>query len=175
MVQRLLHTGSRGALPEVDIYSLQSFCYAQVRVKGEIKPVQPSFYDDIIRLPDIIEKVQTSKLSNMLPPKVGLVQERTVRTLEEVQSYLGSWKFYKNLWKFNKAETCERFLERGPSCVDFDEKLLYYSLLERQVRNISYFVFLAGEGARGPQGVSVFGDLPGSNQADSVGRNSAVD
>ena len=69
--------------------------------------------------------------------KVGLVQERTVRTLEEVQSYLGSWKFYKNLWKFNKAETCERFLERGPSCVDFDEKLLYYSLLERQVDKIS--------------------------------------
>ena len=57
-----------------------------------------------------------------------------MRTLEEVQSYLGSWKFYKNLWKFNKAETCERFLERGPSCVDFDEKLLYYSLLERQVK-----------------------------------------
>ena len=93
----------------------------EVRVKGEIKPVQPSFYDDIIRLPDIIEKV-------------GLVQESIVKTLEEVQSYLGSWKFYKNLWKFNKKETCEKFLERNPSCVDFDEKLLYYSLLERQIK-----------------------------------------
>ena len=99
-----------------------------------------------------------------------------MRTLEEVQSYLGSWKFYKNLWKFNKAETCERFLERGPSCVDFDEKLLYYSLLERQVRKTSYLVFLlAGEGARRPQGVPVPGNLPGSNQADSTGRNSAMD
>ena len=93
----------------------------EVRVKGEIKPVQPSFYDDIIRLPDIIEKV-------------GAVQERIVHTLEEVQSYLGSWKSYKNLWKFDKSETCQKFLERTPSCVDFDEKLLYYSLLERQVK-----------------------------------------
>ena len=32
------------------------------------------------------------------------------------------------------TEALPKFLERRPSCVDFDEKLLYYSLLERQVR-----------------------------------------
>ena len=93
----------------------------EVRVKGEIKPVRPSFFDDLIRLPEIVDKV-------------SLVQTSLVKTLEDVQSYLGSWKTYKNLWKFNKRETCDKFLERRPSCVDFDEKLLYYSLLERQVR-----------------------------------------
>ena len=93
----------------------------EVRVKGEIKPVRPSFFDDLIGLPDMIDKVM-------------FVQNSLVKTLEDVQSYLGSWKTYKNLWKFNKQETCDKFLERTPSCVDFDEKLLYYSLLERQVR-----------------------------------------
>ena len=44
---------------------------AKVRVKGEIKPVQPSFYDDIIRLPDIIEKVLSSEISNTLHPPGG--------------------------------------------------------------------------------------------------------
>ena len=67
----------------------------EVRVKGEIKPVRPSFFDDLIRLPDIVDKVT-------------LVQNSLVKTLEDVQSYLGSWKTYKNLWKFNKAETCSK-------------------------------------------------------------------
>ena len=93
----------------------------EVRVKGEIKPVRPSFFDDLISLPEMIEKV-------------GVVQNSLVKTLEDIQSYLGSWKTYKNLWRFNKQETCDKFLERTPSCMDFDEKLLYYSLLERQVK-----------------------------------------
>ena len=93
----------------------------EVRVKGEIKPIRPSFYDDIIGQPEVMDNV-------------GFVQASLVGSLESIQSYLGSWKTYKNLWKFNKQETCNKFLERTPSCVDFDEKLLYYSLLERQVR-----------------------------------------
>ena len=67
----------------------------EVRVKGEIKPVRPSFFDDLIRLPDIVDKVT-------------LVQNSLVKTLEDVQSYLGSWKTYRNLWKFNKEETCSK-------------------------------------------------------------------
>ena len=54
----------------VVIFLYNSTCDEQVRVKGEIKPVQPSFYDDIIRLPDIIEKVpSSSKLLNTLPSR----------------------------------------------------------------------------------------------------------
>ena len=72
MVQRLMYSSSRGALLCFDTCAMVVIhllvCFkrvTQVRVKGEIKPVQPSFYDDIIRLPDIIEKVKTSKVSNM--------------------------------------------------------------------------------------------------------------
>ena len=92
----------------------------EARVKGEIRPVRPSFYDDVVRIPQIIEKVHG-------------VQNSIVETLENVQSYLSSWKKYRNLWKFDKTNTCSKFLERLPSCVDFDAKLLYYSLLERQI------------------------------------------
>ena len=92
----------------------------EARVKGEIRPVRPSFYDDIVRIPQIIEKVHS-------------VQNSIVESLENVQSYLSSWKKYRNLWKFDKTNTCSKFLERQPSCVDFDAKLLYYSLLERQI------------------------------------------
>ena len=79
-MQRLLHPSSRGALPDIHsslyflfvgpfLCGLQHKDTAQVRVKGEIKPVQPSFYDDIIRLPDIIEKVLQAKRPNMLPSR----------------------------------------------------------------------------------------------------------
>ena len=63
-----------------------------VRVKNEIRPIQPSFYDDIIRLPEIIEKVD-------------IVQASIVNSLENVQTYLSSWKKMKNLWKFDKKNT----------------------------------------------------------------------
>ena len=94
----------------------------KARVKGEIRPIQPSFFEDIVRIPEIIEKVD-------------LVQNSTVKSLEEIQLYLSSWKKYKNLWKYDKKSTCNKFLERLPSCVDFDAKLLYYSLLERQIED----------------------------------------
>ena len=94
----------------------------KARVKGEIRPTQPSFFEDIVRIPEIIEKV-------------NLVQNSIVESLEHVKVYLGSWKKYKNLWKYDKKSTCNKFLERLPSCVDFDAKLLYYSLLERQIED----------------------------------------
>ena len=67
MVQRFLYPGPSGNSDLEFICSLFLFSrflflinVVQVRVKGEIKPVQPSFYDDIIRLPDILEKVESS-------------------------------------------------------------------------------------------------------------------
>ena len=66
MVQRFLYPGPSGNsdLEFICTWFLFSrFLFlinvVQVRVKGEIKPVQPSFYDDIIRLPDILEKVES--------------------------------------------------------------------------------------------------------------------
>ena len=67
MVQRFLYPCPSGNSHLEFICSLFMFSrflflmnIVQVRVKGEIKPVQPSFYDDIIRLPDILEKVESS-------------------------------------------------------------------------------------------------------------------
>ena len=93
----------------------------EARVKGKIRPIHPSFFDDIIRIPDIIERVEK-------------VQQSIVSSLENVKIYLSSWRSFKNLWKFDKNNTCIKFLERTPSCVDFDAKLLFYSLLERQIQ-----------------------------------------
>ena len=93
----------------------------EARVQEIIRPVRPSFYEDIVCIPEIISKVE-------------LVQNSILGILDQVQTYLATWKKYKNLWKFDKKNTCGKFLERNPSCVDFDEKLLIYSLLERQIK-----------------------------------------
>lgn len=48
-----------------------------------------------------------------------------------VHAYLLEWKNFRNLWQFSKQETCAKFISTLPSCVGFDEKLLYYYNVNR--------------------------------------------
>ena len=57
----------------------------------------------------------------------------TVRMIEDIHNYLLEWKGFRSLWKYSKESTCDRFLLSNPSCVGFDEKLLYYYNLRRIV------------------------------------------
>ena len=93
----------------------------KVRVPKLVRPLCTSFYDDIIRLPSIISKVKG-------------IQESILVMLKNIDSYLLKWKGYRTLWKFNKQQTCQKFLTTSPTCVDFDEKLLFYYNLHRTIR-----------------------------------------
>ncbi|CAB4055562.1 DNAH [Lepeophtheirus salmonis] len=92
-------------------------------VDGEIKPLRSSMHDEIISfIPSIIDRVTH-------------IQSLIVNILKESDNYLVSWKSYRTLWKFNKQQTCENFGRTIPTCVDFDEKLLFYYNLNRSIRN----------------------------------------
>ncbi|XP_071749938.1 dynein axonemal heavy chain 10 [Lepeophtheirus salmonis] len=93
-----------------------------ISVDGEIKPLRSSMHDEIIRIPSIIDRVTH-------------IQSLIVNILKESDNYLVSWKSYRTLWKFNKQQTCENFGRTIPTCVDFDEKLLFYYNLNRSIRN----------------------------------------
>ncbi len=43
------------------------------------------------------------------------------------------WKSFRNLWLYSKESTCRRFLSKSPTCVDFDEKLLFHYNTQRQL------------------------------------------
>ena len=43
------------------------------------------------------------------------------------------WRSFRNLWLYSKSATCSRFLSKSPTCVDFDEKLLFHYNTQRQL------------------------------------------
>ncbi len=50
-------------------------------------------------------------------------------------NYLNEWKGYRSVWRYNKDMTCAKFLKLSPTCVDFDEKLLFYYNLRRTIES----------------------------------------
>lgn len=54
-------------------------------------------------------------------------------TIKSIHSYLGEWKSFRNLWAFSKENTCQVFIASSPSCIKFDEKLLFYHNIKRLV------------------------------------------
>jgi len=77
------------------------------------RPIIPTFYDDVVCLRSVKSRVDT-------------VQKTLTTTVKRAQAQLAHWRSYKSLWLYSKEETCQRFLARSPSCVDFDEKLLFH-------------------------------------------------
>ena len=73
----------------------------------------PSFYDDIVCLPEVKTKIHT-------------IQTLLTNVMKNVYTYLLEWKNFRNLWQYSKDLTCQKFIATLPTCVGFDEKLLYY-------------------------------------------------
>ena len=78
----------------------------------------PTFYDDIVCLPAVKNKI-------------SMIQSRLTATMGSVHAYLLEWKNFRNLWQFAKKDTCTKFISTLPTCVGFDEKLLYYYNINR--------------------------------------------
>ena len=43
------------------------------------------------------------------------------------------WRRYRNLWKYDKQQTCEKFVSRQPSLVAWDDKFLFYKQIMEDV------------------------------------------
>jgi dynein heavy chain len=93
-----------------------------VYIQGYLERVLPSFYDEIACLPEIVHKVE-------------VIQNTLIDILKMMFNYLNEWKGYRSVWRFNKDMTCDKFLKLSPTCVDFDEKLLFYYNLRRTIES----------------------------------------
>ncbi len=86
---------------------------APVKNKDSLHYLVISFYDDMVRLKSIKDAVES-------------IQNSLLEIMRTIQSYLMSWRRFRNLWLYSKEQTCQKFIRGSPSCVDFDEKLLFY-------------------------------------------------
>ncbi len=93
-----------------------------VYITGHLDRVLPSFYDEVSRLPTIVQKVE-------------VIQNSLIDILKMMFSYLNEWKGYRSVWRYNKEMTCAKFVEQLPTCVDFDEKLLFYYNMRRAIES----------------------------------------
>ncbi|KAJ2996626.1 Dynein heavy chain 10, axonemal [Globomyces sp. JEL0801] len=55
------------------------------------------------------------------------------RTFSDVHKWIDSWRKYRPLWKVDKLVTLEKFAQKKPTPVDYDEKLMFYSKLAKDV------------------------------------------
>ncbi|KXS21993.1 hypothetical protein M427DRAFT_494431 [Gonapodya prolifera JEL478] len=58
-----------------------------------------------------------------------------IKTFSNLTKYLDTWRKYRPLWKVDKVVTLEKFSQKKPSVVAFDEKLTFYSKLAKDVEN----------------------------------------
>ncbi|ORZ35435.1 dynein heavy chain and region D6 of dynein motor-domain-containing protein [Catenaria anguillulae PL171] len=66
------------------------------------------------------------------------------RCFAGIAKYLDTWRKYRPLWKVDKVITLEKFAAKKPTCAMYDEKLLFYLKLNKdveaqpQVRDIDF-------------------------------------
>ncbi|BFZ18669.1 hypothetical protein BsWGS_21707 [Bradybaena similaris] len=87
-------------------------CQAQ-KIEGEDELFAFSFFTDIAVNPDIIELVQK-------------IQNDIKTTLTTLQRYLARWKKYRSVWKVDKQTIVEKWFQKVPTAVEFDDRLQYY-------------------------------------------------
>ncbi|XP_058491324.1 dynein axonemal heavy chain 10 [Solea solea] len=96
------------------------------RVAGEDELVTFSFYSDVCQHPQVNESAMT-------------VSQNIQRLLLSVDRYLNHWKRYRPLWEKNKLISNEKFAERKPSCVMYDDKLQFLSRIRQEVMSEQLF------------------------------------
>ena len=55
------------------------------------------------------------------------------KTFNAVQRWTDTWRKYRPLWKTDKNLTLEKFAQKHPNAVQYDEKLAFYSKMARDV------------------------------------------
>lgn len=86
---------------------------APQKMEGEDEPYVFCFFTDISANPEIIDYVQT-------------IQTDIKNTLTNMTRYLNRWKKYRSIWKVDKQAIADKWYQKGPTVVAFDDKLQYY-------------------------------------------------
>lgn len=84
------------------------------------EPIVFSFYSDIIANAVVVQAMM-------------VLNQSIVRTFGSLTKYLDTWRKYRPLWKVDKVITLEKFCAKKPNVVSFDDKLIFYTKLAKDV------------------------------------------
>jgi dynein heavy chain, axonemal len=57
------------------------------------------------------------------------------RAFADIHKWVDSWRKYRPLWKVDKVSTLEKFAQKKPGPVQYDEKLIFYSKMAKEVES----------------------------------------
>ncbi|KAI9144584.1 dynein heavy chain and region D6 of dynein motor-domain-containing protein [Paraphysoderma sedebokerense] len=86
------------------------------------EPIVFSFYSDIANSGSVIQLMV-------------MLNQSIIKTFTSLSKYLDTWRKYRPLWKVDKLITLEKFAQKKPTCGQYDEKLLFYLKLQKDVDN----------------------------------------
>ena len=113
------------------------------KIPGEDEPYLFTFFSDISTNPEVIDLVQ-------------MVQGNMKTTLTNLTRYLIRWKKYRNIWKVDKTAAVEKWFQKEPSVVSFDDRLQYYCKTMEELDNVALIKDQVGFLAGGIQSLSRF-------------------
>lgn len=90
------------------------------KVADEEEPVVFSYYTDILSNANVVNQMVA-------------INQSMNKTFGNLGKYLDTWRRYRPLWKVDKGITLEKFAQKKPSFVAYDEKLTFYSKLAKDV------------------------------------------
>ena len=90
------------------------------KVVDEEEPVVFSYYTDILSNANVVNQMVA-------------INQSMNKTFGNLGKYLDTWRRYRPLWKVDKGITLEKFAQKKPSFVAYDEKLTFYSKLAKDV------------------------------------------
>ncbi|TPX54389.1 hypothetical protein PhCBS80983_g05954 [Powellomyces hirtus] len=95
---------------------------APQKIAEDEDPVVYSFHSDVVANQNIITMI--SALNSTI-----------TKTFGNLNTWLESWRKYRPLWKVDKVITLEKFAQKKPSVISYDDKLAFYSKLATDVEN----------------------------------------
>ncbi|KAJ3144485.1 Dynein heavy chain 10, axonemal [Geranomyces variabilis] len=92
------------------------------KVVEDEDPVVFSFHSDVVANQNIITMI-------------GALNGTITKTFGSLNTWLETWRKYRPLWKVDKVITLEKFAQKKPSVISYDDKLAFYSKLATDVEN----------------------------------------
>lgn len=90
------------------------------KVSDEEEPFIFSFHSDLVNNQSIISLI-------------GSLNTTMTKGFGNLSKFLDTWRKYRPLWKVDKAITLEKFAQKKPSVIHYDDKLIFYTKLARDV------------------------------------------
>ena len=92
------------------------------KVGDDEEPFIFSFHSDVVNNQSIISLI-------------GSLNSTMTKTFGNVSKFLDIWRKYRPLWKVDKMITLEKFAQKKPSVINYDDKLIFYSKLAKDVES----------------------------------------